>query len=365
MLRTILLSLDCGVPRVLLWHFPVSSLLPLAILLFGFSLPFRAHGDNAVATLASFNRDGTYQIQVSVQVIAPGDPALEESISPEAAAMNNIVGEIRIQFDEVELKPLFGALKSVAIPELEGMTTLVRKAEGYMPAGSSQFLLHLGSEATVALVMAVTRDGVEDRRRHVVVPGQSSRPIDLRSDPFDADAPITAGAAFRQGFMWPLSDSAKRGLMIMLLCIYAGNLRLSGALTAAWWIAATMAQINLEASDMTRPAPQTQVGLLALGVLALSTGLLVKPDDHFIQYPYLFAVGAGIAAGSSTWPLVTQAVYFPASGFGTAAIACLCCFVLKPMWCQDSYKANIARPASLVLAGASVSWLILAVFGGL
>ena len=169
-----------------------------------------AHKVTAVSVVSDFNtKDGTFKVELAMDVDPSGDPTVDDQIPPETAARAFATESLQLYFDD-QVMTVEPVIKVVTASDEETPTELVRKKaigtlSGKIPEGSENFLLRVVETTEAAVVMVTIKDGKPARRLQVLYPGEFSNPVSLATvmegDPFteakpaETPAPAPAPAA--------------------------------------------------------------------------------------------------------------------------------------------------------------------------
>lgn len=335
-----------------------------------------AHRVSAVGAEAKFFRDGTYQFALNLEVQASPDPAQNDLVSPEQAVLDYLRSAITFQFDEQAVKPDFSKPAPVAEPAGTATDVLPRQelrteARGKVPAGARAFFAKLSPDTEVALVLMVERDGVRDRRARTLFAGEISRPVDLafltQAGP-EAASPDSDGSGakeikrggnstVRQGWVW-LLDGGGRGAVLLVAILLAGiSLQAAGMQSVVFLGSVFLGQLLFGMGS--GPAKE------GVGSVVLALMLLGVAGDN-LRVP---AAVSGLRYALVGFSGLFLGVFFPGKmlpGFlagqvlAVAAGALLVWAALGGFWKQPWYGARLLRPASWLLVGVSVCWLVAA-----
>lgn len=328
----------------------------------------QAHQANAVSVKTSLESAGTYKVAVSIDVIASPDAAMNDTISPEEAALE-VVRDIALQFDEEEFSPEFSEMEELPVADQQGVTRLYSETTGEIPKGASQFFLHLMPEAQVALVMAVFKNGTMDRRTHVLFPGEYSRPIDLsfvgmevaETDPFEADHPPSYWQSFRSGIFYLITDDAKRALALLLLCLFARSLSQAVTQGLTFALASMIGHWALSVSEANFPI-NLLAALMAISILLLAADNIVRA--RMGKSRYVSVALAGLVCGLAVqFPLISDdkgrfVCFHLGELIGIATLVSFLWLVLGSYWKHDWYRQKLLMPGSFLVAGASIYWVV-------
>jgi hypothetical protein len=357
--------------------------LAVGALLFGVG-GAEAHQISAVAAKASFNRDGTYRFALSLDVTGSADPALNEQISPEQAALAYLEDALRFSFDGVSFVPEFGALELVTRQDPLGVSgelvQLFTEAGGKIPPGAKEFQVGLSPETDVALVMIVVKDGITQRRAQTLFAGELSRPVDLSfvgqpveaGDPFEAErraeVPVPGPTeGWKAGAARMLAGNGRGALLVVALLLVGGTLARQVLLVLACWGGAVAGQVWLRLAGW-EPGSGMTVAWLGMVLLAVSVdnALRGKADGRRLA----FAAGCGLALGVASPDPVAGAgwgAWWGYQGGGLvvlAALALVVWVVLGPFQAAEWYRRRLVRPVSWVLAGTGVAWMAVGWWAG-
>ncbi|MEQ1843777.1 MAG: hypothetical protein ABL994_25520, partial [Verrucomicrobiales bacterium] len=212
-----------------------------------------AHQISAVGSKASFDRDGTYRFDLSLDVTGSPDPAQDQLISPEQAALDYMKNALAFQFDDVTFHPEFGPLQVIERKdpyEQQGdLVQLHTEATGKIPPGATSFRVRLSSETDVALVMVVSKDGITQRRAQTMFAGEVSRPVDLSfvgqkivpGDPFlaevTAERPVPGfREGLRGGVARMLASGGRRALVVVTMLLLSATAWEAGLQITLFWV---------------------------------------------------------------------------------------------------------------------------------
>jgi len=366
------LALDYGVSAAPFSRATFSCLRIFAILFCSLVPSLTAHEANLVAAKVILGTDGTYRFELSIDVVSSSDPALDDTISPEEAAMA-VTQEINLCFDEDEFHPDFSPLEQLDVPDQQDVIRLFTEATGKVPPDAEQFLVHLSQDAQVYLIMAVFKGEVQDRRAHVLFPGEYSRPMDLSfmslevisADPFERDRPPSRWEALRTGMIHLTQNGAHWAILVLVLCLYSRNLSDCLMHALAFGLASMMGHAMVSGSSVELP-PSFAMAASGLCVLFVSVDNGIRQQLTWTRYLVALLAGAGLGI-STQFPLIemepANVVIFHLGELITIiAIALLTWICVGAIWQKDWYRWKILFPASLVAAGAALYWIILAIF---
>ncbi len=370
---------SCLFPRIRPFFVPL-------LLCLGFLAPghvARAHQIKAVVSKAIFERDGSYLFGLSLEIQASEDPALNDTISPEQAALSYLKESITLHFDEVELLPEFSPLESIEqpnpFPGMDQVTHLYTETRGIVPRGAMNFMVRLSEETDVALVMAVIIDGVMQKRPHTLFAGEFSRPIDLgfidqqvqEKDPFLAQEPpkfsLPGAKFFAEAAESPVvedllagarelfANDAKRAVLALAVFLLATGFFRGMAQVVALVLGLVFGQML---ALVGRVPEWPYLGELVLGasIVLMAWSNLAHPRVTAVRFALVVLVGMLVGFCTQT------AEYSRLSGFLAGEVAALLAvfvvtwIVLGAFWKKKWYRSLLVIPASCILLGMGIYW---------
>ncbi len=343
-----------------------------------------AHQISAVAAHAAFERDGNYRFDLSLDVTGSPDPAMDELVSPEEAALAYLRDALKFRFDESDFAPSFGPLRVVPredpLEPGQEMMRLETSASGRIPSGARAFQVRLSPETEVALVMMVSKDGIAQRRAQTLFAGEVSRPIDLTfvgeavraGDPFAKEAeaakPVpTMRDGVRAGAARLLATGGRSALLLVLIFLGGRSWRHSGA--QLWWFCSgsLAGHLLLRAGGWGLPpwAPET-LSLVAILGMALDNILRSGTGSgRFLSVALaggLLGLGARNPEIDSTWAgLLGYHAGVLGVGLGFVVFTRM---VLGPFCSQPWYRERLVVPLSFGAIGMVLWWGLMRVVPG-
>lgn len=341
-----------------------------------FTLEIRAHQVSAVVAEAKFFRDGTFRFGLSLDVQASSDPALNDAISPEQAALNYLRAGITFLFDEKVIQPEFSQPATVSgpasAPGMQPGTRLYSEASGGIPPGSQAFYTRLSPDTEVALVLLVERDGVKERRARTLFAGETSRPVDLtfltlprqERDPFDSEghleprsqaaAPEGGAGMMRRGGIWLFQNGA-RGLVLLVALLLAGISAQAVGLQSVTFLGALFAGqllFNLGAGPPKESLGTLVSALLLAGVAAHNW----RAPQTLSGWRYALAFAAGMVQGVC-FPGKMLPGFLLGQAGAVLGVSLLLWLILGAYWKSPWYISRVLRPACLLLLVVAIFWL--------
>lgn len=334
-----------------------------------------AHRVSAVVAEAKFSRAGTYQFVLSLEVQASPDPAQNDRVSPEQAVLEYLRSAITFQFDEQTVKPDFsqpsaGAQTAPEAPDALPKQQLHTEANGKIPEGARAFYTKLSPDTEVALVLLVEVNGVRDRRARTLFAGEISRPVDLtllrqagREEPGPESAagakqPTASGSSMVQlGSAW-LFERGGRGAVLLIAVLVVGiSLQAVGMQSVVFLGGVFLGQLlfGMGSGPAKEGVGSVILALMLVGLAGdnLRAPAAVSPLRHaLVGFTGLFL---GIFYPGKMLP-----GFLAGQVLAVAGCALLVWAVLGGFWKQPWYGARLLRPASWLLVGVAVFWLVAA-----
>ncbi len=333
-----------------------------------------AHQIKAVAAKASFERDGSYTFALSLEIQASEDPLLNDTISPEEAAMDYLRNAVTLHFDEDELKAEFSPLEPVEqdnpLPGLDIVTQLYTETKGRVPENAEKFMVRLSEETDVALVMVVIIDGEMQKRAHTLFAGEFSRPIDLGfvgSEPVDGDPFLDVDVAESEptmvdhllsGAKLLFSNDAKRAVLAVAIFLLATGFFRGFSQVLALVLGLVFGQML---ALVGRVPDWAYLGELVLGgaIILMAWSNIAQSKVTSIRFALVVLVG--MLLGFCTQPETSGSLQ-ELQGFLLGEIAALFAvflvtwIVLGAFWKKNWYRSLLVVPASWILLGMGFFW---------
>jgi hypothetical protein len=334
-----------------------------------------------VAAKASFQRDGSFVFDLSLDVSGSPDPKMDELISPEEAALTYLKDGVEFRFDGAEFEPAFGPLEVVErkdpLSAGDDLIQLQSEASGKIPSGAKSFQVRLSPETDVALVMVVVKDGVTQRRAQTIFAGEVSRPVDLGFvgqsanawDLFQAEVlaeqkPPTVLDAMKAGAAQILAPGGRRALLVVTLLFLAMSWRGTLLQIVCFSVGALAGEAILSGSDWMVSPRWREVLLVAalFGLAAHNVSRFRAGGSRFLVA--FLAGGLGGLASTIAGGAKTAAGLLAHAG-GLIVVALAGAFVLwisighfrKQPW----YQERLVVPWSFWVIGVGVLWLAMAI----
>ncbi|MFT5467332.1 MAG: hypothetical protein ACI8UO_002436 [Verrucomicrobiales bacterium] len=340
-----------------------------------------AHETDHVSARAVFERNGDYLIELVLKIVESADPALNDEISPEEAALSYLKEAIALKIDEEEFRPEFSELKRADVEVSEGETILYTQVEGTVPNGADLFFVRVLPTAQVAVWMIVIKDGKPDRRSHVMYPGEYSKPIDLRfmtdeiiyADPFAAAPSFKDGAwAGMAGLVFgPSPPTAKEGVslpgrgghaavLLFTILLFGLNLRQSIEQLATVMVAALLGHSIAMQFDLRIPDGLAEL-VLGVAVLGIAVDNLMRNRWGWGRHAPIAV--AAILAGACSRQIMFETEGAALSGFyfgGAVAVAAVFIafwLAASTFWKRPWYRHQLIIPCSFLVAGIGAFWV--------
>lgn len=329
-----------------------------------------AHQIDHAAAKAVFEKNGEYRIELSLRVVESEDPALNDQISPEEAALLYIKDAIALKFDEYEFQPEFGELKEADVEVREGEIVLYTEYSGRVPEGSEKFFLHVLPTAQVAVWMVVFKDGKQGRRAHAMFPGEYSNPEDLRfitdeiifADPFAEPPGFTEGAL--AGLAHLVSGPSIRGeqvgsgaliaLLFFAVLLFGFSFLHSLQQLATVLVFALLGHAIFTRVDFDLTAGLAQL-LLGLAVLGIAVDNIVRSrwgwSRHFPIAVAAFVVGALSREIKIESENAALAGFYAGGVVAALALFGLFCLSIGTFWKKPWFRHQLIVPCSFLIAG--------------
>ncbi len=337
-----------------------------------------AHQISAVAAQASFERNGTYRFHLSLDVTGSADPAMNELISPEEAALNYLRDALEFRFDDGAFTPSFGPLQMVQrkdpLDQTDETVELETHATGHIPPGAKAFQVRLSPETEVALVMRVEKDGIAQRRAQTLFAGEISRPIDLSfvgeavtgGDPFEkekeAEKPApTVKDGLRAGAARMLAPGGRPALLLLLILLPSVTWRQSGAQLLLFSAGNLVGHLFLGGNGGAL-APWLVEILPLAALLGMSYANVSRFQARWMRLVTVTLAGAllGLAShhaeASLGWSRLLS-YHGGLLGIG-CAVAFVLWLVIGPYRSTSWYQGRLVLPLSVGVAGLALFWLV-------
>jgi len=240
---------------------------------------------------------------------------------------------------------------------------LSSEANGRIPPGADAFYAKLSPETDVALVLLVEKDGVRERRARTIFAGETSRPVDLTfldvprrgGDPFSEENEADPRPLFRAGTQWLLRDEGKPALLLMALLLASASLQQLALQALAFFGAAFLGQIL---SNLQGQPPSGMLTSLLLGfLLAAVAGHNLRFRGAGSGWRLVLAALAGLLAGVLL-PGKPLPGFLGGQLLSVLIVAVVLWAVLGGFWKASWYRPNLVRPASWLLFGVSLYWVV-------
>jgi len=323
------------------------------------------HEVSVASAKLNLHSSGDYQMEISLDITASPDPAQNDEVSPEQAALEYLSKCIELRFDEHTEKLVFSGLKPAEVENQEGVTRLYCEHAGKIPKGAKFLMVHVTQDTTVALVMAVFKDGIQGPRVMQIYPGEfSAPPIDLsfvgqpviEGDPFATDnAAAIPPPTFWKGFRTGLSgwgESPLRAILVLAVLLTSLSGRHVLWQAGILLLAHSIGQWAAMAANSAIGASEMALGLgLAVGALSMDGILRGQVDPR-----RLVSVGViGFAAGWLTRGVFVLTPEFErsaarlwgqhlGSALGVALAGLLVWVALGTIWSQPWYRKKLQAP---------------------
>lgn len=329
-----------------------------------------AHQVTAASAKAIFERDGNYLIELSLDITPSEDPAANDEISPEQAALEYLQGSVALKFDEEEFEPDFGDLQEAEIAAKQGVTRLYTEVKGTVPAGTKQFFLHVLPTAQVAVVMVVFKDGVQGRRAHVMLPGEFSKPIDLqfvgekviRGDPFAE--PPTIYQSVRVGAQQLVAGMGQRAVLVLAILLFAVSIGQSAQQCLTLMLGSLFGHVLMMSINI-QPKIEMLEFLLGLCVVAIAIDNFRR--ERWSWKRLLFLAVIGVIVGACTRDvdhernLTSLLGFYAGGGIVIGVMLGLFWAVFGFLWKMPWYRNQLVVPGSFLVAGIGAFWTLKAV----
>jgi len=344
----------------------------------------QAHQISAVASKASFNRDGIYHFDLSLDVTGSPDPSMDQLISPEEAALTYLRDALEFRFDEVTFQPAFGPLQVVErkdpLDSKDDLVQLQTEATGKIPAGAKGFQVKLSPETDVALVMIVVKDGITQRRAQTIFAGEVSRPVDLGfvgqpltdGDPFAAEKAaekpvLSLTDGLRAGAAQMLAAGGHRVLLVVMMLLVASAAWQTGLQIIVFSVGSLAGHLLLRTTGWSMAHPTGEI-LLILALFAMAFDNVSRFGISWSRFVVVLLTGGllGLAsrdpAFESDWRLLLSyqgGVLLV--GFLSALILWI---VIGPFRSKPWYQERVVLPLSFGVVGMGLFWLAVGYFPG-
>jgi hypothetical protein len=153
-----------------------------------------AHKVTAVSVVTELDTKAqTYQVELAMEVDPTGDPAIDDVITPEQAAITFATEALVIYFDDEAIEAGTPEVRIITESDEDTPVELrqqkaVATLKGGIPKGAGIFMLYVDETTEAAVVMVVIKDEKPGRRLQVLYPGEFSNPENvepvIEADPF-------------------------------------------------------------------------------------------------------------------------------------------------------------------------------------
>lgn len=373
-------------------RFPIPGrpLLPVLTLAWMLCAPAAlAHKVTAVSSVATLDTQArTYRVELSMGVEPTEEAAQQDQIPPEQAARDFAEEIIQVCFDRevstprIEIHTVQPDKEApIELQRLKVITTLT----GSIPEKAEHFMLRLAESTEISMVLLVTQDGRESERLEVLLPGEYSRPRNLRpvieGSPFEegapakktpASPPVTGdltgkkgvGSFFLRGLVVPWTAGwLSLGFGLCFLLAQASGRAL--AWQAAMFFIGASLTFALTAYLPPSPGPVEAARYgVAAGLLWLAVEVLFHPAMTTWRLPLVFGFslfhGVMLGEGFRSVPFLTPhpvgslLAYHLGAMLSFLAFIAVCFFALAPIGRQSWFRARFATPLCLLLAGCAI-----------
>ncbi|NNE90431.1 MAG: hypothetical protein HKN23_02185 [Verrucomicrobiales bacterium] len=347
--------------------------------------PVFAHKVTAVSGLTDLEtKEGTYRVELKMEVQPTGDPNIDDQISPEQAAQTFAEEVVVIYFDDSEQKPKIDT-RVESMSDDQTPVELQRKAvfvglSGKIPEGAGAFMLYVRETTDVSVIMLIRKDGKAERRFQVLYPGDFGRPVALEESGETApeagetesgEEAAEAGPIdwVKTGFLIVLPDGTIHWIFAVSLLLLTLKLRPVIRQVAVFVVAHSLG-LALVAFQVVDVALESSIVMMGLGIAYVGVETMMTENLKPWRLPALgvfglfhgFALGKSpsfeamlVAAGEDLAPTIGAGIGIELA-FVVVWVAGL--FVLRILTRQDWFRKQFVQPACAILTGAGLYWSI-------
>lgn len=300
-----------------------------------------------------------YLVEFSMDITESSDPALNDQISPEQAALTYLQEAVALKFDEEEFRPEFSSLNEADVENKQGVTRLYTTVEGNAPVGSKNFFLHVLPTAQVAVVMVTFKNGKQGRRANVMLPGEYSNPITLleTADPTES---LSFYQAMRLGASKLFTLQGQAAVLIFVILLY--SLRFGQTLTqqAAFVLAAIAGHAICAAFGSPIPGDATLTTFFGATIMLIAIDNCLRSEWSIRR---LMIVGlAGAITGLCTRDALAETQIQTTLGFylgwlgAMALVLGLTWVAIGAFWKVAWHRNQLIIPTSFLIIGVGAYW---------
>ncbi len=352
--------------------------------------PARAHVFTMTETMAILRSDGSYQIDMTIDVdaLALGVPSSADSQQVAAAlsamnpdefakaadqARNTILRRVRIRFDGEKSTPLvsfprgdWAPTGENPIPTVLGITA---RLEGRMPPGAREFTFG-ASRAFAAVTLTLFDEKAPVAARFVLGAGEDSPPH--RIGEYSADSSIPATRYLTLGFEHILPDGLDHMLFVLGLFLLSTRLKpllwQVTAFTLAHSVTLALAMYGVVTLPSSVVEPLIAVSIAYVAVENICTSKL-KPWRPAVVFGFGLLHGLGFAGALSKLGLPREdfaiglALFNVGVELGQLAVVALAFGVVGWACKRSWYRSVIVIPSSTAIALTGLYWAAQRTFG--
>ncbi|MEO0417158.1 MAG: hypothetical protein AAF226_19655, partial [Verrucomicrobiota bacterium] len=161
-----------------------------------------AHKVSSVSAVLSVDtqEQRSFELTAEMEVESSGDDVTDDEIPPETAAQNFARENLVVIVDEQDVPfEISTEMVNTSYPdtpeELQRIVVYVT-IKGEIPDGGESFSLYLEETAGMSIVVVTVKNGVQQRRMSVMLPGEYSRSVNVarleETDPFEKETASSA-----------------------------------------------------------------------------------------------------------------------------------------------------------------------------